>query len=390
MLNVTKLLCGLDQPMDALRYGHGAGAPRSARERKPVVVWNVSRTCNLRCLHCYSDSHARKYPGELTYAQGIDLLKDLAKFGVPAVLLSGGEPLARRDTLRLAEFGRMLGLKFTLSTNGTLITETVADRIREIGFSYVGISIDGIGATNDGFRGVSGAFDRAVRGLRNCKEVGQKVGLRLTLTPQTVRDLDRIFDFIEAEDIDRACFYHLVPTGRGRGAMALDAAQTRAALDTIFKRTREFVAGGTPREILTVDNHADAAYLYLTLLNDDPAQAARAYDALVWNGGGANSSGTGIADIDTQGNVHPDQFFQSVTLGNVKYRRFSEIWTDESNELLRALRSSKSRIHGRCAGCRFMPICGGNFRARAFNMTGDLWASDPGCYLDDATIGATA
>jgi radical SAM protein with 4Fe4S-binding SPASM domain len=376
--------------MDALRYGQGKDAPRSAHERKPVVVWNVSRTCNLRCLHCYSDSHARKYPGELTHAEGIELLEDLARFGVPAVLLSGGEPLARADTLDLAEFGRTLGLKFTLSTNGTLITETTAQRIRDIGFAYVGISIDGIGATNDGFRGVKGAFDRAVRGIRNCKAVGQKVGLRLTLTPQTVSDLDEIFGFIETENIDRACFYHLVPTGRGRGAMTLSHAQTRKAVDTIFRRTREFVAAGTPREILTVDNHADAAYLYLTLLDYDPEQAARAYAALLWNGGGANSSGIGIADIDPQGNVHPDQFFQSVILGNVKIRPFSKIWTDQSNELLQALRASKRRIHGRCAQCRFMPICGGNFRARAFNMTGDLWASDPGCYLDDAEIGATA
>src|SRR5581483_612618 len=116
MLNVTKLLCGLDQPMDALRYGHGSGAPKSARVRKPVVVWNVSRTCNLQCVHCYSDSHARKYAGELTFEEATELLKDLADFGVPAVLLSGGEPLARRDVLDLAEFGRMLGLKFTLST----------------------------------------------------------------------------------------------------------------------------------------------------------------------------------------------------------------------------------------------------------------------------------
>src|SRR5581483_9102335 len=120
------------------------------------------------------------------------------------------------------------------------------------GFSYVGISIDGIGPTNDAFRGVAGAFDRAVRGIRNCRAVGQKVGLRLTLTPQTAQDLDRIFDFIEAEEIDRACFYHLVPTGRGRGDMMLDPAQTRAALETIFKRTREFAANGKPREILTV------------------------------------------------------------------------------------------------------------------------------------------
>ncbi len=387
MLNVTKLLCNVEQPMDALRYGQGAGAPRSARDRKPVVVWNVSRTCNLRCEHCYSDSRADKYPGELTHEQGRALLEDLAGFGVPAVLLSGGEPLARADTLELATYARSLGLKLTLSTNGTLIDEARAARIREIGFAYVGISIDGIGETNDRFRGVSGAFDRAMRGIRNCKAVGQKVGLRLTLTPWTVRDLDAIFDLIAAEDIERACFYHLVPTGRGRVAESLSAEDTRRAVDTIFRRTVQFWRDGRTREILTVDNHADAAYLYLSLLKEDSARAASALEALLWNGGGANSSGIGIADVDTQGNVHPDQFLQSVTLGNVKERKFSAIWTDESNATLAALRDRKGRLHGRCSVCTFLPICGGNFRARALNVRGDLWASDPGCYLSDAEIG---
>jgi radical SAM protein with 4Fe4S-binding SPASM domain len=390
MLNVTRLLCDIEQPMDALRYGRGHGAPRDARSRKPVVVWNVSRTCNLRCVHCYSDSEARAYPGELTHEQGRALLDDLAAFGVPAVLLSGGEPLARRDTLDLAEYGRSLGLKFTLSTNGTLIDEAKAARIREIGFSYVGISIDGIGETNDCFRGVNGAFERAVRGIRNCKAVGQKVGLRLTLTPTTVYDLEAIFDFIEREDIDRACFYHLVPTGRGRSTSELTHEQTRRAVDTIFRRTLAFAREGWPREILTVDNHADAAYLYLNLLDVDERRAFDALVALRWNGGGANSSGTGIADIDTQGDVHPDQFLQGVSLGNVKQRLFSEIWSDETDPTLAALRSRAGLLHGRCATCRFLSICGGNFRARAFNLTGDLWASDPGCYLTDEEIATVA
>lgn len=389
MLNVSTLLCDTEQPMDALRYGRGHGAPRSAHDRKPVVVWNVTRTCNLGCTHCYSDSGARTYPGELTHAQGRALLDDLAAFEVPAVLLSGGEPLARRDTLELARYGRSLGLKFTLSTNGTLVSLRMAERIREIGFAYVGISIDGIGDTNDTFRRSEGAFERAVRGIRNCRAVGQKVGLRLTLTPSTVRDLDAIFDFIEAENIDRACFYHLVPTGRGRGATGLDHAQTRAAVDTIFRRTRAFARSGRPREILTVDNHADGAYLYITLLEEHPQRAAEAREALAWNGGGANSSGIGIADVDTQGDVHPDQFLQSITLGNVKDRKFSEIWTDECNEVLAALRDRAPRLRGRCATCRFLDVCGGNFRARALNAACDLWASDPGCYLSDAEIASS-
>lgn len=386
MLNVTKLLTGTPQPMDDLRYGIGKDAPASAGRRKPVVVWNVTRTCNLRCIHCYSDSDAKQYPGELTHEEGRAVLRDLAAYGVPAVLLSGGEPLARPDTLDLAAYGASLGLRFTLSTNGTLIDEARAHRIREIGFTYVGISLDGIGPTNDRFRGKDGAFERAVRGIRNCKKAGQKVGLRLTLTRHNVQDLDAIFSFIEEERIERACFYHLVPAGRGVSAESLDADETRRALDTIFDRTRAFAARGDAREILTVDNHADGPYLYRYLAQRDPVQASRAYALMRWNGGARHSSGTGIADIDWLGNVHPDQFSQSLHLGNVRTRPFSEIWSDTENPALNDVRSRREHLHGRCASCRFLDICGGGFRARAFNATGDPFASDPGCMLADAEI----
>jgi radical SAM protein with 4Fe4S-binding SPASM domain len=388
VINVTKMLYDLDQPMDHLRYGVGSDAPRSAKDRKPVVVWNVSRTCNLNCIHCYADSHNEKYEGELSHEQGIALLDDLARFGVPAVLLSGGEPLARRDTLDLAAYGRSIGLKLTLSTNGTLIDLRTAQKIKDLGFTYVGISLDGIGPTNDYFRGKEGAFDRAVRGIRNCVEVGQKVGLRLTLTPHNVRDLDGIFDFIDKEGVQRACFYHLVSAGRGRGEVDLSHEDSRKAVDTIIRRTREFVEKGDPREILTVDNHADGPYLYMHLLREDPPAAQKCFELLSWNGGGRFSSGVGIGDIDPQGNVHPDQFWQSIILGNVKERPFSEIWTDPSNDLLAGLRDRLPRLKGRCAtaSCRFQPQCGGNFRVRAHVATGDPWEADPACYLTDQEI----
>jgi radical SAM protein with 4Fe4S-binding SPASM domain len=387
MINVTKLLCGIEQQTDHLRYGHGAGAPRSAAERKPVVVWNVTRTCNLKCIHCYSDSAARVYAGELNHVEARALLEDLARFGVPAVLLSGGEPLARPDLLELAEHARGLGLELTLSTNGTLLDVHRAEQIRRLGFTYVGISLDGIGDVNDYFRGRKGAFERAVSGIRNCRAVGQKVGLRMTLTPHNVRDLEAIFDFIATEGIQRACFYHLVPAGRGRGEVALSHEDSRRAVEIIFRRTREFVDAGDTREILTVDNHADGVFLYLTLLESDPEGAQRAYDLLAWNGGGRYSSGVGVADVDPQGNVHPDQFWQSAVLGNVRERAFSAIWTDPNNELLAALRDRLPRLHGRCASCRFLPLCGGNFRVRALAATGDTWAPDPACYLSDEEIG---
>jgi len=389
MVNVTKLFCGEDQPADHLRYGHGSGAPRAASERRPIVVWNITRTCNLRCVHCYSDSHPQKYPGELTGKQARAVIDDVASFGVPALLFSGGEPLVRPDLPDLMRYARSKQLRLTLSTNGTLIDEATARILHEIGLSYVGISLDGIGETNDQFRGVKGAFDAAVRAMRNCREVGQKVGLRLTLTKRNCMDLHKIFDFIEAEGIQRACFYHLVYSGRGSTADELTPADARRAVDIILERTMDFHQRGLAKEILTVDHHADNAYIYLKLRQLNPARAEQVYQWMKWNGGGANSSGIGISNIDTQGNVHPDQFWQAATLGNVKERPFSEIWSDNSIPLLAQLRNRLPLLKGRCGACRFKDICGGSFRVRALQVHGDPWAPDPACYLTDEEIGVT-
>jgi Fe-coproporphyrin III synthase len=388
MINITKLYCGLSQSADALRYGQGHGAPRTAAGRKPIVVWNITRRCNLKCIHCYSDSDAREYPGELSLEQCRGVVDDLAQFGVPGVLLSGGEPLIHPHFFDLASYARAQGLRLTLSTNGTLIDRAAAHRLKDTGFAYVGISLDGIGATHDHFRGRQGAFEKTVAAFRHCKAVGQKVGLRLTLSAHNIADLDRILDLIEAEDIDRVCFYHLVYSGRGSNVVDVTHEQTRAAVDKIIDRTACWAASGRPREVLTVDQPADGAYLYLRLCKENPARAGEVLDLLRWNGGGAHGSGTGIGNIDTQGNVHPDQFWQSLTFGNVKQRPFSEIWLDASNETLTALRNRNGRLEGKCAGCRFLNVCGGGFRVRAVQVHGNLWAPDPACYLTDEEVSA--
>ena len=387
MVNITKLYCGEEQPADGLRYGHGHGAPKSAAERRPIVVWNVTRTCNLRCVHCYSDSYAQKYPGELAHDEALRVIDDLAAFQVPAVLFSGGEPLTRPDLFDLMGYAVGKGLRLTLSTNGTLLDEAAARKLKELGATYVGISLDGIGETNDIFRGKKGAFDGAVRGMRNCRAVDQKVGLRLTLTRRNCMDLHDIFNFIEAEGIQRACFYHLVYSGRGNAADELTTAEIRRAMDTILERTQSFHQRGLKKEILTVDNHADNAYVYLQLRERNAERAEQVHKLMKWNGGGANSSGIGIANIDTQGNVHPDQFWQAATLGNVKQRPFSQIWSDNSIPLLAKLRNRLPLLKGRCGQCRFQDICGGSFRVRAAQVYSDPWASDPACYLTNKEIG---
>jgi MoaA/NifB/PqqE/SkfB family radical SAM enzyme len=403
MINLTKLWTGVAQPADDLRYGHRGSqsngttathvTPTAARDRKPITVWNITRTCNLRCVHCYSDSNAMQYPGELSWEQMQDVVKDLAAYQIPSLLLSGGEPLIHPRFFDLVDLASEAGLKLTISTNGTLITPEKAARLKAANVAYVGISLDGIGEIHDQFRRKEGAFDAAVKGFRNCHAVDQKTGLRLTLTSHNVENIDRILDFIEEQEIQRVCFYHLVPAGRGSELQVLGPDAARGAIDTLIARVETWHAQGVEREVLTVTQPADGAYLLVRMENENHPNLAEARRLLEWNGGGANSSGRGIANIDTQGNVHPDQFWQDVMLGNVKRMPFSEIWeggNPASSDMLASIRSigrltpheRQVRLSGPCAGCRFFHICGGGFRTRAaFCNQGDLWGSDPGCYL---------
>ena len=398
MINLTKLWTGTAQPADGLRYGQagpGGHAHRSANARKPITVWNLTRTCNLRCVHCYSNSNAARYEGELTWDEMTSVVEDLAAYEVPSLLFSGGEPMVHPQFFDLVELASGAGLKLTISTNGTLITEERAALLKAADVAYVGISLDGIGSIHDEFRRKEGAFDAAVRGFRNCHAVGQKTGLRLTLTKHNVENIERILDFIEAEGIQRVCFYHLVPAGRGSELQTLQPGEARRAIDTLIARVEAWHRAGIDRELLTVTQPADGAYLLLRMENEGHANLDEAKRLLSWNGGGANSSGRGIANIDTQGDVHPDQFWQGVTLGNVKTMPFSEIWegaNPESSAMLDSIRSigklsageRQMRLHGPCADCRWFSVCGGGFRTRAaFANAGDLWGSDPGCYLSE-------
>ena len=298
----------------------------------------------------------------------------------------------RTDLFDLIEYAHMKRLRTVISTNGTLITAETAGRIKGSQVSYVGISLDGMGPVNDQFRGVSGAFDRAVRGIRYCRDIGVRVGLRLTLTRRNVQDMEALFELFGKEQIERACFYHLVPSGRG-GTITddnLTHAQSRGAVETILAKTRQFKQVDRQTDILTVDNHVDGVYLYLRLLKEDPGRAEDVWKLLCWNGGGLYSSGVGIGCIDFNGRVHPDQFWQHYDLGDVRKRRFSEIWSDESEPLLKGLRDRRGYVKGRCRLCKFFDACGGSLRVRADLYFGDPWAPEPGCYLSDEEIGLDA
>ena len=392
MIGISKLYCGTVEPSDALRYGRQSKRLPShllqfSSDKKPVVVWNMGQRCNLKCIHCYSQSRDIEYPGELATEDAKAMLDDLANYGAPVILFSGGEPLMRKDLLELAHHAKSKGLRAVISTNGTLITREKAKELKSVGLSYVGVSLDGMKETNDRFRAVEGAFDMAIQGIRNCRAEGIKVGLRFTINKGNAQDIPDIFELIYNEGIPRVCFYHLVYAGRGSKLIKedLNHEETRRVVDLIMDKTKEMHDRGHKLEVLTVDNHADGPYLYLRMKGENPKRAAEVYELLQMNEG--NSSGKGLACISWDGAVHPDQFWRHIILGNVKDRPFSEIWDDISNPLMARLKDKKPHLKGRCAECRWLNICGGNFRARAEAYYGDMWAPDPACYLSDEEIG---
>ena len=391
MIGISKLYCGTVEPSDAMRYGRHSGSLPShllqfSQDKKPVVVWNMTKACNLRCAHCYAQAKATPNADELTTAEGKRLIDDLADYGSPVMLFSGGEPLVRPDLPELARYAVAKGMRAVISTNGTLIDGDMARRLMDVGLSYVGVSIDGMRQIHDRFRGVEGAFDMALAGVRNCLEAGLKVGLRFTIFKQNAAEVPAVLDLLEAEGVPRVCFYHLVYAGRGSKLIDEDLghAETRALLDLIMDRAKAMFERGQTPEVLTVDNHADGPYVYLRLLRENPKRAAEVLELLQWNEG--NSSGRGIGCVSWDGSVHPDQFWRHLTIDNVRNRPFSQIWSDLSHPILGKLKDKRPHLKGRCATCRWLDICGGNFRVRAEAATGDLWAPDPACHLSDAEI----
>ncbi len=391
MIGISKLYCGTVEPSDALRYGRASSQLPShllqfSRDKRPVVVWNVTRQCNLKCVHCYAHAKNIPFDNELSTKDGKNLIDDLARFNVPVLLFSGGEPLVRKDLPELAAYTVEKGIRAVISTNGTLISKKTAHTLKDIGLSYVGISLDGMEPINDRFRGVKGAFKMALDGIKNCKEAGIKVGLRFTINKSNESEISKIFNLIDEMEIPRVCFYHLVYAGRGSKLVEDDLSheETRAAVDLIMDLTKKLHEDGKPKEVLTVDNHADGPYLYLRLLKENPERAKEVLELLEMNEG--NNSGRGIGCISWDGEVHADQFWRHYSFGNILKRPFSEIWSDTSEPLLKKLKEKKKYVKGKCSTCHWLDICAGNFRVRAEAVTGDVWSPDPACYLTDEEI----
>ena len=390
MIGFTKLLCGTATVSRVLREvaGEGSGAANLLQfttAHHPLVVWNMTTRCNLRCVHCYNRSGEDVAETGLSTEEAEALIDDLAKMAVPVLLFSGGEPVLRPDLFHLGEYATARGVRAVLSTNGTLITKEIADSLAKAQFQYVGVSIDGLTQVHDSFRGREGAFDEAWAGIRAAQAAGLRTGVRFTVTQDNLSDLPGVLARVVSEKVDRFCLYHLVYSGRGSelAKKDLSAIQRREMIEWLMDETEDLHRQGKPIEILTTDNHADGILLLRRIESRDPARASEVLELLSMHGG--CSAGTKFANVDALGNVHACQFWGGESLGNVRERPFSEIWRDLNHPLLADLRRSQELLTGRCASCRYTSYCGG-CRIRAEAVHGDRWAPDPACYLTDEEV----
>ncbi|MDH5613327.1 MAG: heme d1 biosynthesis radical SAM protein NirJ [Gammaproteobacteria bacterium] len=379
MFRISQYMQELVKPSDNPRRQH--------KPTGPVVIWNLIRRCNLTCKHCYATSADKNFPGELSTEQVNGVMDNLKSFGVPVLILSGGEPLMRPDIFEISHRAKDMGFYVGLSTNGTLISEDNIQNIVDVGYNYVGISIDGMRETHDNFRRKQGSFDEAMNGIRLCHEAGIKVGLRFTLTQDNKQDFPDLLKLMDDEGIDKFYLSHLNYAGRGNKNRRDDLhhQMTREAMDLMFETCLADVKAGRKREFVTGNNDADGVYMLLWARQHMPEHAEHLEHLLMQWGG--NSSGVNISNIDNIGNVHPDTMWWDYTIGNVKERPFSEIWMDTTDPLMAGLKLKERPVEGRCASCSYRPICGGNTRTRAWQLTNNFWAEDPGCYLDNDEIG---
>ena len=379
MINISKLYSNQSGVSDALRYP-------AKRDVKPIVVYNCTPRCNLRCLHCYSSSDAVSCGAELTTQQAKAMIDSIAAFGCPVLLFSGGEPLLRKDLFELLEYAKEKELRTVLSTNGTLITDDAAKRLSELNLSYAGISLDGPEQVHDHFRSLQGAFQTTLRGIENCHLHKIRTGLRFTMTAQNIHEIPAIFEIALEAGVKRICFYHLIRTGRAEelGDSVTLPEQVRKAINTIIDLTDKYVKEGRLEEVLTVGNHADGPYLLMRMEAENHPNAAQARELLERAAG--NRIGQNISSINWDGQVFCDQFWRNYSLGNITEQPFADIWQNENDAVMKILRNKTDYKDPKCARCKWFDLCKGNFRSLTGKADLADWQNEPACYLSEDEI----
>ncbi|MDH5717130.1 MAG: radical SAM protein [Spirochaetia bacterium] len=353
--------------------------PRFHKNMPPVIVWNITNECNMTCPHCYASAKLKKNNDELGTSEMYKIIDKLSDYGIKIIIFSGGEPLLRDDVFNIIEYAAKKNIHCHLSSNGVLISKEKAQNLKKSGINYVGVSIDGLSDFNDSYRGMSGAFLKALEGIKNAANAGLETGIRITLTDKNSAQLGDMLNLAIENNIHRFYLSHLVYGGRGKAFSKYDVQkiETKNLMNFIFEKSLEYIDNNIPLNIVTGGNDADGVYLYLYAKeNFEESSANLIYDLLKKRGG--NTAGEKLLNIDYKGNVHPDQFWQTSTCGNLLEKDLSEIL---ENSLIESLRIRTKFLKGKCKNCDYVEICRGSHRERALAVYNDMWEEDPSCYI---------
>ncbi|MDO9207784.1 MAG: radical SAM protein [Sulfuricurvum sp.] len=350
-----------------------------------IAIWNLTNRCNLSCMHCYSKATLDSVDA-LSTEEIFATMENMVQSGIKFIIFSGGEPLTRHDIFEIAARARELGIITYLSTNGLYVHKSNVEKI-VAAFDYIGVSIDGSEKTHDHFRGLKGSFKLSMEAIKLLVAHSDRVGIRFTLTTQTLDDLPFIFDLAETYHIPKVYISHLVYSGRGleNREMDLSVKQRIEAVKFVLSKAFEYYETGQNIEVVTGNMEMDAIALFEEFSRRYPDHSSLMQDRLLKWGG--NSAGRKLVNIDSRGNVKPDPFFP-LTLGSIKEKSFGDIWNDSENTVLTALRTHPRILEGECHECEYLSICNGGSRARAYAVHGTLTGDDPSCYLKSNLLGS--
>jgi radical SAM protein with 4Fe4S-binding SPASM domain len=382
MIPITVIVTGKGTVSQKIKGTFGPGKPsKFAKVFKPIVVWNMTYACNMRCLHCYISAESMS-KSELSKKEALELIDQLSRLRPPLLILSGGEPLVRKDFLEIAEYASSRKLRLSLSTNGTLLTKEVAKKLYDLGFVYIGISLDSPNPIwHDKFRGKVGAFDETVAGIKNSVEAGLSTGLRYTIMRKNVNDVSQIVNLALNLKICRITFYHLSPAGRAKEINLdwyISSDQYFKFIDYLIEISRKH-AGRL--EIETTMAPFDGIYVADKVAKSNE-EFWRIIEAIEAQGG----CGRKIVAIYPDGTVYPCQFVDFVKLGNVTNEPLERIIDINKPELKYFVETYKYLKGSKCASCPFKRVCNGGDRVRAYYLCGDLYGDDPQCFLDVKSI----
>ncbi len=340
-----------------------------------LVAWEVTRGCNLNCVHCRASSERGPYPGELDRSKSFEILDQIAQTGKPIVILTGGEPLLRKDIFELAHHGTQLGLRMVMATNGTLITPENAERMRSSGIQRVSISLDGASEQeHDQFRKVPGAFKGSLEGIEMLKEAGLEYQINTTVTKHNIHQVQEILDLaVELGAVAHHIFL-LVPTGRAKDMIhqEIDALEYERVLHWFYDM----------RDKVSLHLKATCAPHYYRILRQEAHAKGEKVDYETYGLDAVTRGclgGISFCFISYNGVVQPCGYLE-LNCGDLKSSSFDSVW--QNSAIFKELRDF-SAYKGKCGHCEYLRSCGG-CRARAFEATGDYMEEEPLCVYQPA------